>query len=210
MRIRRTDTERYQVGNYYDGVKRYYDQVSENTVVKIFSGDCYVTSEKGELLITILGSCVAACIRDPVVRVGGMNHFLLPGDYDALGNSANDSARYGVFAMEKLINEILKKGGMKERLEVKLFGGGNVINNSAMIGDKNAKFVRDFIKGENLSIASEDLGGKLPRRVHYYPDSGKVMIRKLSRREDMRIVGEEETFAKSLNKKPVGGDVELF
>lgn len=97
------------------------------------------------MLATILGSCVLLCIRDPIAKVGGMNHFLLPGDESA-DSTVSDSARYGVFAMESLINGIMKAGGRKDRFEIKVFGGGNVINNSARIGSKNAKFIRDFLK----------------------------------------------------------------
>lgn len=204
--IRRTDSERVQVGDYYDGVKRYFDQVSEITVVKVFSGEYYVTADRGEMLVTILGSCVAACIRDPDLRVGGMNHFLLPGVDGATG----ESARFGAFAMEQLVNEIIKLGGKKNRLEVKVFGGGNVINNSAMIGDKNAEFVCKFIKDEGMKIASQDLGGKQPRRIHYFPDTGRVMMRKLNRKEDLRIVDEESVYATKVKKKTKASDVELF
>lgn len=174
--------------------------------VKLISGDCYATDKPGEVITTILGSCIAACIRDPVVKVGGMNHFLLP---DASGN-AGESTRYGAFAMEQLINSILKFGGLKSRLEVKVFGGANVIDSSAMIGEKNVIFIREFLSREGLRISSEDLGDTYPRRVHYYPDTGKVMLRKLQRREDMAVVEDERRFAKSLVQKPIEGDIDLF
>ncbi|NDF11989.1 MAG: chemoreceptor glutamine deamidase CheD [Proteobacteria bacterium] len=204
--IRRTDSERVQVGDYYDGIKRYFDQVSELTVVKVFSGEYYVTADQGEMLVTILGSCVSACIRDPEINVGGMNHFLLPG----VDGFSADSARFGAFAMEQLINEIIKLGGKKNRFEIKVFGGGNVTNSSALIGDKNSEFVRSFLREEGLKIASEDLGGKQPRRLHYFPDTGRVMVRKLSRREDMRIVDEESTYAQKAQKKNRKAELEMF
>ena len=115
--------------------------------VKIFSGDWHVSTKANEVLITILGSCVSACIRDPIAGIGGMNHFLLPGDESVVAQ-VSDAARYGVFAMESLINGILKAGGRKDRLEFKVFGGGNVINNSQKIGSKNAAFIRNFLKNE--------------------------------------------------------------
>ena len=194
---RRTDKEKAQAGDYYGGPDRYYDQVSEITVVKLYSGDYYATATPGEMIMTILGSCVAACIRDPHVNIGGMNHFLLPGDTHA-ENSLDPSTRYGAFAMEKLINEILKLGGRRERLEVKLFGGANVINNSTMIGAKNVEFVRRYVKEEGLRVAAEDLGGTQPRRLHYYPDTGKVMMRALRRKDDLRIVEEESAYEQKL------------
>lgn len=178
-------------------------------VVKIFSGDLHVSTEPQEMLVTILGSCVAACIRDPIIKVGGMNHFLLPGN-DMVVSELSDAARYGVFAMESLINGILKAGGRKDRLEIKVFGGGNVIKNSQRIGSKNAAFIRQFLKSEGYRIASEDLEGDLPRRIHYYPDTGKVMMRKLHRKEDFRVVEEETRYQNSIAAKPVEGDIDLF
>lgn len=187
--------------------KRYYDARDDIHVVKLFSGDWYV-SRDNEMLVTILGSCVAACIRDPIAGVGGINHFLLPGD-EAI-TSMSDAARYGVYAMEKLINDILKAGGRKDRLEIKVFGGGNVINNSARIGSKNAAFIREFLRREGFRIASEDLEGDFPRRVHYFPMTGKVMIRKLRRREDMSVVEAEAQYKRTILEKPVEGNIELF
>lgn len=203
---KKNEKEKAQAGDYYSGPDRYYDQVGEMTVVKLHSGDYYATSTPGEMIMTILGSCVAACIRDPGTGVGGMNHFLLPGD-----ENAEQSTRYGAYAMEKLINEILKLGGRREKLEVKLFGGGNVINNSSMIGEKNVNFVRQYIKDEGLRIASEHLGGTQPRRLHYYPETGKVMMRLLQKKEDLRITEEEEAYKRKLRASETNtGNVELF
>ena len=181
---------------------------SQRDTVKLISGDCYV-SEKGEILDTILGSCIAACIRDPILRVGGMNHFLLPGS-ETMVTKLSDAARYGVFAMEQLINGLLKIGAQKERLEVKVFGGGNVINNSARIGSKNAEFVRHFLEDEGLKIISEDLEGDVPRRVHYYTDTGKVLLKKLSRKEDMGVLEEEKRYSNKLITRPIEGAIDLF
>lgn len=182
--------------------------LTHSRVIKIFSGDWHVSTEPGEMLATILGSCVAACIRDPLIGVGGMNHFLLPGNSAA--DHANDAARYGVFAMESLINGILKAGGRKDRFEVKVFGGGNVIKNSARIGSKNAAFIREFLKSEGLKIASEDLEGNAPRRIHYFPDTGKVMMRRLPQKDETRIAEEEKRYSQSIAAKPVEGDIDLF
>ena len=133
------------ISEYFHGSKRFYDAKENITVVKIFAGDWYVSRSYDEMIATILGSCVAACIRDPYIGVGGMNHFLLPSN-DEMDNTHSDAARYGLFAMESLINGILKAGGRKDRLEIKVFGGGNVTNNSAKIGSKNAKFIREFLR----------------------------------------------------------------
>jgi chemotaxis protein CheD len=200
------------VGDVFDGVKRYYDHNMELTVVKLMTGDCYVTSEPREMLVTILGSCISVCVRDPVAKVGGMNHILLPGDKnkDLQKGDAGYSTRFGAYAMEELINGLLKLGGKKERFEVKIFGGANVINNSSMIGDKNIKFVRDYLKSEHLKITSEDVGDTLARRIHYFPDTGKVMMRKLRRKEDMVIADKEKEYADKIVEKPVKVEVDLF
>jgi len=197
------------VSDYFSSHRRYFDAKENQNVVKIFSGDWYVSLGENEMISTILGSCVSACIRDPIVGVGGMNHFLLPGD-GLVENGASDSARYGVFAMESLINGILKAGGHKERFEIKVFGGGNVINNSARIGSKNATFIRHFLRREGYRIASEDLEGDHPRSLRYYPATGKVMIRLLQRKEDQVVIEEEARYRKQIAAKPVEGDIELF
>lgn len=194
--------------DYFHGSKRVLDPQSGLHIVKIFAGDWYV-SKGHEMLATILGSCVSACIRDPIARVGGMNHFLLPGDENMV-TEQSDAARYGVFAMESLINGILKEGGRKDRMEVKVFGGGNVIKSSAKIGSKNASFIRTFLSREGLRIVAEDLEGEAPRRIHYFPDTGKVMMRKLQRQEDMVVIEEEARYTREINTKPVEGDIDLF
>lgn len=176
--------------------------------IKIISGDCYVTNQSNEMLVTILGSCVAACIRDPLLRIGGMNHFLLPAD--AMNNDASESTRYGLYAMEKLINEIIKMGGVKSRFEVKVFGGSNVNPNLGFIGDKNVEFVKDFLRKDGFQITSEDLGGTQPRRINYYPFTGKVMMRKVDNLQLNKITEQEQEYSKSISFKPQTGEIELF
>lgn len=211
-RTRRTDREKVQVGSFNDGVRRYYDHNMELTVVKLYTGDCYVSADPGEMLVTILGSCISVCMRDPVAGVGGMNHFLLPGNTRKKASKSDPgySTRFGIFAIEELINQIMHLGGQKERLEVKLFGGGNVIKNSAMIGEKNIEFAESFLRDEGFKVDASDVGGQYPRRLHYYLDSGKIMVRKLKRKEDMEIVEEEKAYKASLGKKPKKEDLELF
>lgn len=190
--------------------RRRHDREKPGKVVTLYSGDYYVTDKPEEMIVTILGSCVAACLHDPVAKVGGMNHFLLPDTGEGAARAGADSARYGVFAMEQLINGIMKLGGVKSRLEVKVFGGGNVINNSAMIGSKNVAFVKRFLQQEGLAIAGGDLGGDYPRRVRFYPDTGKAQMMRLRRKEDMAVISEEQKFAETLKVKPVEGGIELF
>jgi chemotaxis protein CheD len=112
--------------------------------------------------------------------------------------------------MESLINAILSYGGSKERLEIKLFGGGNVTRNSSQIGTKNAEFVRQFLRNEGYIISGEDMGGNTPRRVQYHPYSGKVLMRKLQRQEDFAIVTEEENYKKRISVRPAEGSIDLF
>jgi chemotaxis protein CheD len=198
-----------QVSEYIQGKRRYYHAQMGINVVKIFAGDCQVSDREDEIMATILGSCVSACIRDPDIHIGGMNHFLLPGDARTT-EKTGEAARYGVCAMEGLINRILKAGGRKDRLEIKVFGGGNVLHNSARIGSMNSQFIREFLRNEGLRIAAEDLEGELPRSVHYYPVTGKVMIRYLHRQEDLVIMEEEARYLKETFRKPIEGDIELF
>jgi len=197
------------VVDYFQGNQRVFDTRENIHIVKIFAGDWYVSTQNNEMMATVLGSCVSACIRDPVTRIGGMNHFLLPGD-GQVSSEHGDAARYGTFAMENLINGIMKSGGRKDRLEIKVFGGGNVINNSSHVGSRNAEFIRNFLKKEGFKIAAEDLEGNYPRRVHYYPYTGKVMMRVLKRKEDMVVVEVEARYNEQINVKPLEGNIELF
>lgn len=193
--------------DYFDGSRRYFDAGLGATVVNVHAGDCFVTDKPDEIAATVLGSCISACIRDPIVKVGGMNHFLLPGH-----TKEQDTMRFGAFAMEQLINAILKRGGRRERLEIKLFGGGNVIPSSALIGTKNIQFAHEYLQMEELKIAGEDVGGTWPRKVRYWPALGKAQVLKMRRDEDYKNVQKEESrytdSMVSTTKK--SGDVELF
>lgn len=193
--------------DYFGGSRRYFDSALGVTVVNVHAGDCFVTDKEDEVAATVLGSCISACIRDPIIKVGGMNHFLLPGN-----TQEQDTMRFGAFAMEQLINAILKRGGRRERLEIKLFGGGNVIASSALIGTKNIQFAHEYLAMEELKVAGEDVGGTWPRKVRYWPALGKAQVLKLRREEDYRNIETEEkrytSTVTSTTKK--SGDVELF
>lgn len=171
--------------------------------VQITQGETYVTDRAHEVLTTVLGSCISACIHDPVTGVGGMNHFLLP-DGDASGR---DALRYGVHAMELLINELLKRGGARERFEAKLFGGANVLAGMSGVGSRNAQFARNFLENEGIRLAGGDTGGVHARRIQYWPTTGRV--RQLAIVGDARKLLEREV--KDARKAPeVSDDVELF
>lgn len=201
--VRKTDTESVQVGDLYDGVKRYYDQNLEVTVVKLLTGDCYYTNQDREMLVTILGSCISVCLRDPKNKIAGMNHILLPGDSNTNLKKGDPgySTRFGAFAMEELINGMLKLGAKKSNMEAKIFGGGNVIKNSTLIGERNIKFALDFLEQEKIPTLSKDVGGDTARRLHFFPDTGKAFIRKLKRKEDMVILDKEKEYQNTLKNK---------
>ncbi len=189
--------------------RRYSKEVLDGKKISVMAGQCYVTDKKDEILSTVLGSCIAACIRDTRLGLGGMNHFLLPESNSITNTTISDSMRYGAFAMEQLINEILKCGGSKKYFEIKIFGGANVIKSSALIGTRNIHYVYQFLLKEGLSVTGQDVGGDLPRRVHYFPVTGKVKLLKLQRVSDQSVIEEEKRYAASLTTQH-GNDAELF
>ncbi len=177
--------------------------------VKIGPGEFTVSSDPEEAVLTVLGSCVAACIRDPVVKVGGMNHFMLPGKGAAQWGTDSASLRYGTFAMERLVNELLKRGAMRSRLEVKLFGGAVVGSGCASIGARNAAFAQDYLRAEGMVPMITDLGGNQARRVVYQPVDGRAFVRVLP--ELQQDVAENEgRLRRHLALRPIAGSVELF
>jgi len=190
--------------------RRFFDAPSGVWMVKVFPGEFYVTAKQDEVLVTVLGSCVTACIRDPLAGVGGMNHFMLP--QDGSGGWGDDlrSARFGNFAMEKLLNELIKAGSSRERMEIKVFGGGNVTDTSNAIGSDNADFVLRYLAAEGLRCAAQDLGGTQLRRIHYYPASGRVVRRLLGASERVVINREERDYGSRLVEQKPSGEIELF
>jgi chemotaxis protein CheD len=195
----------------FEHVRRYRDPRTGYCVAKLLPGDFYVTRED-EMLDTLLGSCVAACIRNPRLGIGGMNHFMLPGP---VGEGADSwqrnamSAVYGTASMEHLINRILRIGGTRADLEVKVFGGGHIFPTMTAIGRNNIEFVREFLSQEGLHILAEDVGEACPRHVQYFPQSGRARVRRLDTLQGRQLVKQEQTYLKVLEKAPVGG-VELF
>ncbi len=190
--------------------RRFFDAVHGVWMVKVFPGEYYVTSRADEVLVTILGSCVSACIRDPRTGIGGMNHFMLAQGQSQSWDGDPQSTRYGNFAMEKLINELLKAGCLRQSLEIKVFGGGNVTDTKNLIGTQNSQFVLNYLESEGLPIAAQDLGGQHPRRIHYYPSTGRVVRRLLAGVETTAIAREESEYAGRLKSRKAGGDIELF
>jgi len=142
--------------------------------VHVTQGESHVTADPQVVMTTVLGSCIAACIRDPHAGVGGMNHFLLPeGD----GRGGGDAVRYGAYAMELLINDLLKKGARRERLEAKIFGGAKLFDGLSDVGASNSAFAERFLRDEGIPIVSSSTGGVSARRVEFWPTSGRVRQR---------------------------------
>jgi chemotaxis protein CheD len=188
----------------------YYERDMGRNAVKLLPGEFFVSGDD-IVLSTVLGSCVSACVWDRAAKVGGMNHFMLPE-----GGKENDpvglAGRYGVFAMELLINELLKRGARKANLEAKLFGGGAVMKNftTLNVGERNVRFVLDFLKTEGVRIVSQDLLDVHPRRVAFFPTTGRALCKKLQQ-VDTTLVAEEQRYNATLNaERGSGGDVELF
>lgn len=199
----------------FTDINRYWDKQQGVFAAKILPGEYYVSKE-GELIVTVLGSCISACIRDPKNGIGGMNHFMLPLQHDiaahTLGSKVSESARYGNWAMEKLINDILKNGGDRRNLEIKIFGGGKVLDSMQKIeiGLQNIEFVKRFIKEEGFRLAAEDVGGLYPRKVLYFSDTGSVKVRKLKSTRNNVLVEREKSYAHEIDKSSPAGEIELF
>ena len=189
----------------------YYDRTFDCDAAKILPGEFYYTG-KDMLIVTVLGSCVSACIRDRVSGVGGMNHFMLPDGGENSDNPVSTSMRYGTYAMEVLINELLKAGARRENMEAKVFGGGNVLRGFTAInvGERNAKFVLDYLRTERMRVIAEDLNDIYPRKVYFFPRTGKVLVKKLKVEHNDTLKKREQDYASRLKSVPVGGDVDLF
>ena len=188
---------------------RYFDRKFESEAVKVLPGEYFVTSTN-VLMVTVLGSCVSACIRDREKGIGGMNHFMLADSGEASAVSA--SARYGTYAMELLINHLMKLGAKKSSLEAKVFGGGRVMEKltSSMVGERNSEFVMRFLSTEGIAVAAQDLLDVYPRKVYFFPHTGRVLVKKLVRMHNDTLIRREKEYAARLTEAPVAGDVELF
>ena len=197
----------------FEHVSRYWDNEHKCFAARLLPGEYYVTTAH-EIVATVLGSCVSACIRDTRIGVGGMNHFMLPLDASqgtsAWGEAASAATRYGNVAMERLINDILKLGGRREDLEIKLVGGGRVLAEmNTDIGARNIEFVRQYVHDEGFNVLSQDLGDVFPRRVVYFPQTGRMRVRKLTSGRDEKLVAQERQYLHQLDRPPEG-EIELF
>jgi chemotaxis protein CheD len=186
----------------------YFDPTFNANAMKVLPGEYFVTTTD-VLLVTVLGSCVSACIRDREKGIGGMNHFMLA---DGEQTQFSASARYGTYAMEILINHLLKLGARRSSLEAKVFGGGRVMAalSSSNVGDRNSTFVLEFLKTEGIFISAQDLLDVHPRKVYFFPGTGRVLVKKLTRQHNETLLRSESEYAERLIKAPVSGDIDLF
>lgn len=189
---------------------RYHDHNFNTKAVKILPGEYFATKDD-TMIVTVLGSCVSVCMRDPITRVAGMNHFLLPANKDEVSFNS-DSARYGVYAMEILINHLMKLGASRQRLQAKVFGGGNVLKQlkTNNIGTQNANFVLEYLRAEKIEIVAQDLLGEFPRKVYFFPTTGAVKVRKLKSDHNTTIQDRESAYRVKIAQTPTSGDVDLF
>lgn len=185
----------------------FFDHHFQHNAVKVLPGEFFV-SHDSLAIMTVLGSCIAACLWDSRMRVGGMNHFMLPE-----GDSADASGRYGSYAMELLINEMMKLGARRETLQAKIFGGAQVMHNftTLNVGERNTRFVQDYLATERIPVVSEDVLDIYPRKVVFFPVTGKVMVKRLAHAhpetlEQEVVRGNAVTVARATS----GGSVDLF
>ena len=187
----------------------YVDSSFNIEAAKITPGEYFVT-RRDMVIVTVLGSCVSACIRDPVTQIGGMNHFMLPARGDSPDYPLSPSARYGAYAMEVLINQLIKLGAKRENLEAKVFGAGKVLAGAGDVGQRNAHFVREYLKLEKIRLTAEDLGDIYPRKVYFFPHTGRVLVKQLRAISSRTVITSEDAYSRRLESTALGGDVDLF
>ena len=193
-----------------------YSAHFKRPMVIIYPGEFHVSST--DIIATVLGSCIAVCIKDTKTGLGGMNHFMLPGDVRSTGIFLSPSAKYGMFAMEQLINELLKKNGSKKDFVAKVFGGGHVLNvrkTDGSVPESNIEFVKAFLAMEQIPVVKQDVGGYTGRKILFFPDTAKVLLKRLESTVDSKIIQAEQSYKSKLFKEKeklqrTGGDLTLF
>ena len=188
----------------------YFDRDFQVDAVKILPGQ-YHASKGAGTITTVLGSCVSTCLWDPVERIGGMNHFMLPGDGASTQSSWTDSARFGVYAMEVLINEMIRLGADRRRMVAKLFGGAQLLAGfeTLDVGAKNSEFALEFLRVEGIRLLAKDLLDVYPRKVHFFVATGKVQVKRLTPAPGDTVQKREREYLSRLSVRR-GGDVEIF
>jgi len=197
----------------FEHVMRYWDARRGLFAAKVLPGEFYVTRNE-ELVVTVLGSCIAACVFAPELKVGGMNHFMLPhtggNEQFKFTGGPSTATRYGTHAMEGLINEIVKLGVPKNQMQIKLFGGGKILQQMTDVGKRNIDFIHAYLEQETMTAAAEDLGGPHPRKVVLWPQTGRVQVKHLSRLDSGTVVKLESSYESEIDREKVASDVELF
>jgi chemotaxis protein CheD len=188
----------------------YFDRHFNMQAAKILPGEYYATT-RNMLIVTVLGSCVSACIRDRELGIGGMNHFMLPHSDDAASLLSN-ATRYGTYAMEMLINHLLKLGARRPYLEAKLFGGGAVMKEftTSNVGTKNADFALQYLETEKIKVVAKDLLDVYPRKVYFFPKEDRVLVKKLRNLHNHTVIDREQEYGSRIGVAKVEGDIELF
>jgi chemotaxis protein CheD len=192
--------------------RRYFDKRFDATIINVAPGAQAITGDGGEVLSTVLGSCVAACIRDGWSGLGGMNHFLLPREQGApRGDLSGADMRFGSAAMETLINALIRRGALRGRLEAKIFGGARIMAGStAAVGERNILFVQRFLEREGIPVVGGDLGGAQPRRVNYAPVSGKAWVSHLDNPRTAGLIEAEAAYRQTLTRRDPAQGLEIF
>ncbi len=206
-RVSRVDQLKAQTRKPGEASFFYADHHFQYDAVKVLPGEYFVSNEE-IVIMTVLGSCIAACIWDGRARIGGMNHFMLPD-----GDTGDGSGRYGSFAMELLINEMLKLGARRETMQAKIFGGGQVMAGftTMNVGERNTQFVQDYLATERIPIVSQDVLDIHPRKVCYFPVTGKALVKRLAHSHPETLAVEERRGnAATVAKSNAGGSVDLF
>ncbi len=205
---------RFEYDHLYEELQApnlYFDRSHNTEAAKISPGEYYATA-RDMLLVTVLGSCVCACIRDKVSGIGGMNHFMLPSGGQNEGDPLGNSSRYGAYAMEILINQLLKMGAKRANFEAKVFGGGAILRGFTVsnVGESNAKFVLRYLETEKIEVAAQDLLDIYPRKIYFFPQSGLVRMKILKTVHNDTIINRESEYRSRLLYSRVAGDVEIF
>jgi len=190
----------------FESLKSFWSPKWERHSVKVKPGEFYVSSED-MVISTVLGSCISVCIYDPVRCLGGMNHFMLPDTHT--GEALDRPLRYGFFAMEQLVNELMKHECQRENMQVKVTGGARM-NGNSLIGSQNIDFINEYVEQEGLNVTAIDVGGDQARQVVFFPSQGRMLVNKLSHREDLHLIDEEKVYRDKVDLSLDDTSVELF
>lgn len=185
-----------------DELGRYWDPRFNRNVVKLLPGGYYACDSE-EMIVTVLGSCITVCLFESVLKIGGMNHFMLPGDNNTASSPVTNNtsaARYGSVAMEWLVNDIMKMGGQRQNLSAKMFGGGSVTSSKIDIGEQNIQFAKAYCEFEGIPVVSADVGGVCPRKLYYIPRTNDAYVKTITKTHSSTIAQHEDNYRRQLNR----------